>query len=178
MLITYSSTHILSTCLCEIIFYYQWAQFIVCLIFSSQTIKTPAIQWGKWIKTGSGSLLVTDTVYPLAKPFIPGKARWKDYSHANGNKEAKCLVSTKKRFVEMGLEMKHFSHLATPLASLWLTYKVFCKVYPTKRTMIEDTRTVLGQTTGQSSLITCLLHYSIVTERAIPEQTQLCVSLS
>lgn len=69
--------------------------------------------------------------------------------------------------------LKYFSSLATPLASLWLTYKVFCKVHPAKRTEMEDTRTVLGQTKGQSSLITCLLHYLRVAECAIPEQTQL-----
>lgn len=51
----------------------------------------------------------------------------------------------------MGLEMKHFSSLAIPLASLQLTYKVFGKVYQTERTEIEDTRTVLGQTKGQST---------------------------
>lgn len=104
---------------------------------------------------------------------MPGKARWKDYSHVNGNKKARCLVTTNKRFIEMGLEIKHFSSLATPLASLWLTHKVLCKVHPTKRTEMEDTRTVLGQTKGQSSPITCLLHYLIVAECAIPEQTQL-----
>lgn len=74
------------------------------------------------------------------KLFIPEKTRCKDYGHVNGNKEAKCLVSTKEMFIEMGLEMKHFS----PLATLQLTYKVFGKVHPTERTEIEDTRTVLG----------------------------------
>lgn len=110
---------------------------------------------------------------PLGKLFIPGKARCKDYGHVNENKEAKCLVTTKKMFIEMGLEMKHFSSLAIPLASLQLTYKVFSKVHPTERTEIEDTRTVLGQTKGQYSLITCLLHYLTVTKCAIPEQNQL-----
>lgn len=73
----------------------------------------------------------------------------------------------------MGLEMNHFSCLATPLTRLQLTYKVFCKVHPTKKTEIEYARTVLGQTKGHSSLITHLLHHPIVTECAIPEQTQL-----
>lgn len=96
LLITYSSTHILRTCLCEIIFYYHWIHFSICVIFSPQNVKTPAIWWGRWIKTDSISLLVTDTIYPLGKLFIPGKARWKDYGNVNGNKEAKCLVTTRK----------------------------------------------------------------------------------
>lgn len=43
-----------------------------------------------------------------------------------------------------GLEMKHFSSLATLSASLPLTHKVFCKVHPKRRAEIEDTKTVLA----------------------------------
>lgn len=35
-------------------------------------------------------------IYPLGRPFMLWKARWKGYLHVSGSKKAKCLVTTRK----------------------------------------------------------------------------------
>lgn len=53
-------------------------------------------------------------IYPLGRPFMLGKNRSKGYLHVSGSKKVRCLVTTMKRFFEMGLQMKHYPSLAKP----------------------------------------------------------------